>query len=839
MKAYFLPCLIVFALLSSLLPQPASAAVHPEVLSESLALDCDVSNIICLEEDLTVNETWTSDNVYVLSRDIAIPSGVTLTIEPGTVIKSSSRGLEISGSLDASGTAEAPIIFTSLHDDTAGGDTNDNGDASSPRASNWDNLQFLPGSNGRLSHVEIRYFGYVSQRRGGIYIEGSSVDIANVKLRDGYNNEPAISTTIDNIPPISNVTVLGMQYAGVGIREGTVTGDITLPDQKVIYYLLDDLTIAAGASLTVDPGVLVKARSARILVQGSLAVNGTAEAMAVFTSYRDDRIDGDSNHNGFDGNVRTDWDGIQFENGSQGTLDYVEIRHARGGETSSAIHVDRAVVAVTNCVLTRNNNALGKTEPSAQITISNCDIYENFNDGIVNRGTTPITATDNWWGNTAGPDDRSDDDGVENESPEGQDVSDYVSYTPWVSNKIFPELTLSETELAFSATEGGNNPMAPAVSTDSATAAALSWSVTPSEPWITVAQPSGSAGEPLTIGVDTAGLTPDDYEGFVMVEWDQEPISRVEYVEVNLEVVTPAVASPGFNIDPSALFFFVREGQTAPPPIDFTIANTGTGTLDWTATTDLPWVTLAQSSGTANTTVQVTANTDGLAEGEYEGEILLESPNAINSPYRVPTRLTVGCRDSQAMDVVLVIDRSGSMGSADKLGRAKDAAAGFLKLLDFSREQVSLVAFDSDSVLETELSQNPAATEQAIQSLESRGGTSINSALAQAREEALSNRHISGNLPVILLLSDGEDGRPEEAIAEAFIAKAQGIYIVTIGLGTNVDEAVMKEIASFEKDYHFAPEADELSVIYNQIAVTVGCNVVGTGVEQLFLPVTQ
>lgn len=101
----------------------------------------------------------------------------------------------------------------------------------------------------------------------------------------------------------------------------------------------------------------------------------------------------------------------------------------------------------------------------------------------------------------------------------------------------------------------------------------------------------------------------------------------------------------------------------------------------------------------------------------------------------------------------------------------------------------------------------------------------------------LSSDDISGNLPVILLLSDGEDGRPAQAIEEAFIAKAQGIYIVTIGLGTNVDEAVMKEIVSFEKDYYFAPEADELSVIYNQIVVTVGCNVVGTGVEQLFLPV--
>lgn len=78
-----------------------------------------------VNSNITENTTWTSDKVYVLGGRITVVNGVTLTIEPGTIIKgeagtganATSLLVARGGKLMAEGTAEAPIIFTSLADE--------------------------------------------------------------------------------------------------------------------------------------------------------------------------------------------------------------------------------------------------------------------------------------------------------------------------------------------------------------------------------------------------------------------------------------------------------------------------------------------------------------------------------------------------------------------------------------------------------------------------------------------------------------------------------------------------------------------------------------------------
>lgn len=94
----------------------------------------DESTII-LRENITSDVTWESDKVYVLGGRITVESGATLTIQPGTVIKAeagtgaNATALLVArgGTLIAEGTADAPIIFTSIADEitpeqVAGGD---------------------------------------------------------------------------------------------------------------------------------------------------------------------------------------------------------------------------------------------------------------------------------------------------------------------------------------------------------------------------------------------------------------------------------------------------------------------------------------------------------------------------------------------------------------------------------------------------------------------------------------------------------------------------------------------------------------------------------------------
>ncbi|MCB0631066.1 MAG: hypothetical protein R2824_28555 [Saprospiraceae bacterium] len=87
-------------------------------------------NEILLTSNITADATWTADKTYILGGRITVVDGVTLTIEPGTVIKgqagaaANATALLIArgGTIMAEGTAELPIIFTSVADEITGED---------------------------------------------------------------------------------------------------------------------------------------------------------------------------------------------------------------------------------------------------------------------------------------------------------------------------------------------------------------------------------------------------------------------------------------------------------------------------------------------------------------------------------------------------------------------------------------------------------------------------------------------------------------------------------------------------------------------------------------------
>ncbi|MCE7984072.1 MAG: hypothetical protein DYG89_23100 [Caldilinea sp. CFX5] len=61
----------------------------------------------------TQNTTWTSDKTYVLNGAVIVGQGITLTIQPGAVIKANSgKFIRVDGTLIARGTQQNPIVFT-------------------------------------------------------------------------------------------------------------------------------------------------------------------------------------------------------------------------------------------------------------------------------------------------------------------------------------------------------------------------------------------------------------------------------------------------------------------------------------------------------------------------------------------------------------------------------------------------------------------------------------------------------------------------------------------------------------------------------------------------------
>jgi hypothetical protein len=99
--------------------------------------------------------------------------------------------------------------------------------------------------------------------------------------------------------------------------------------------------------------------------------------------------------------------------------------------------------------------------------------------------------------------------------------------------------------------------------------------------------------------------------------------------------------SPIIQATPATLSFEAIQGGTAPATAQLTIANTGGGSEAWTATASVPWISLSQSTGTAPSTVSVTADQSNLVPGTYNGSISLSAPSASNSPKSIEVTLNI------------------------------------------------------------------------------------------------------------------------------------------------------------------------------------------------------
>ena len=130
---------------------------------------------------ITSDAIWhPSGNPYVLTDDVTVSAGVTLTLSPGVVVKADaiSRELIVLGTLVANGTAKAPIILTSYKDDTAHGDTNGDASATKPSFGDWVGVGFAATSPGGIGDfVEIRHAGYYGESGTNFARDASELDV--------------------------------------------------------------------------------------------------------------------------------------------------------------------------------------------------------------------------------------------------------------------------------------------------------------------------------------------------------------------------------------------------------------------------------------------------------------------------------------------------------------------------------------------------------------------------------------------------------------------------------------------------------------------------------------
>jgi|GEM_PF-5551521 parallel beta-helix repeat protein len=336
-------------------------------------------------------ETWQNTSIpYVVTGNLVIGQGFTLTITPGIIVKFATYSrLYVDGALDARGTAADPITFTSLRDDTSGGDTNADGLATTPAALDWAWIEFRDSSNDSGSFIQHGIMRY-----GGrdLHCDGLG------RCGDIYGGMITLSNAA---PTLSNLTFEQNYINGVEIPGGTKTASATVTGETwantdVVYVLTGDLVIGQGFTLTITPGLTIKLTTySRLYVDGALDARGTAADPITFTSFRDDTISGDTNADGpATTPAKNDWAWIDFRDTSDDGKSFIQHSNIRyGGRDLYCDGLGRCGDDYGGMIRLSN----------ATPTLSNLTFEQNYINGVEIPGGTKsasATVTGETWANT-------------------------------------------------------------------------------------------------------------------------------------------------------------------------------------------------------------------------------------------------------------------------------------------------------------------------------------------------------------------------------------------------------------------------------------------------------
>ncbi|MDI6802492.1 MAG: right-handed parallel beta-helix repeat-containing protein [Bacteroidota bacterium] len=286
---------------------------------------------------ISTNTTWTlANSPYRVVGNVTVNTGVTLTIEPGVVVKfDSTLSITVNGTLLANGTPTVSIRFTTSN--------------TIPSTGQWKQIRFLNSSStSRLTYCIFEYGGY----------ENSSPIqmIPNAKL---FHNK--------NSYRFNSIQAIGIEGGGIVIPDAVWYND------GIPYLVLGGIAIhsdGGDGKLEIKPGVVVKfnlntgiqigSNYYSSLYRGQLQAIGKPDSLITFTSWSG-TING--------------WGGLYFHNASD---------------------ADGAVSNLEYCVIEKAGQAVyGFTtniycESTSQPTVSNSIIQNSGGHGILLRNSTTI-----------------------------------------------------------------------------------------------------------------------------------------------------------------------------------------------------------------------------------------------------------------------------------------------------------------------------------------------------------------------------------------------------------------------------------------------------------------
>lgn len=182
------------------------------------------------------------------------------------------------------------------------------------------------------------------------------------------------------------------------------------------------------------------------------------------------------------------------------------------------------------------------------------------------------------------------------------------------------------------------------------------------------------------------------------------------------------------------------------------------------------------------------------------------------------------------IDLVLVMDVSGSMRGPTRDGRSRLAAAveaaGLLVDGLDGFDRAGLVTFDARAHMLAPLNFDLRGVRAGLAAAEAGTGTRIDLGIDLARQLMTMAQPRQGARRAILLLTDGlSTSVPHDvAVRQAERARAEGIALHAVSLGDEVDRAAIRRMVGPEGIHRHAPDGADLAGIFGSLAETLPCD---------------
>lgn len=218
-----------------------------------------------------------------------------------------------------------------------------------------------------------------------------------------------------------------------------------------------------------------------------------------------------------------------------------------------------------------------------------------------------------------------------------------------VVNAEPPNIAFSPASLSFTAFQGGPAPAAQTLTIGNSGSVTLMWTLSSDQNWLGVSPSSGTATKTTsgtsTISVMTDGLTVGTYSGAITIS-DPNAVNTPQTVPISLTVTA---GGPYLRAGITTWDYASYKGSPEYVSWNIPVWNAGTGTLNWTASSTVSWITVSPTKGSSTgpadqSFAMLSFNNVNKPVGTYTGSVIFK--NKVNAADTWVITITLTVKDA-------------------------------------------------------------------------------------------------------------------------------------------------------------------------------------------------